>query len=107
MNRGLRGVAIALAFLVAFMEAIAQAEVLPVSRRMMGFAMLKLAYAYRTIGLILGRNCNLCLRCKVGQENFNFRYIYLFRMLFVIEIIKVIKSVWTGLFSAAEIMLKL
>jgi hypothetical protein len=31
MNRGLRGVAITLAFLVAFIEAIASAEVLPVS----------------------------------------------------------------------------
>jgi hypothetical protein len=93
MNRGLRGVAIALAFLVAFMEAIAQAAVLPVSRRMMGFAMLKLAYAYRTMGLILGGNCNLCLRCKVGQENFDFRYIYLFKMLFIMEITKAIKPV--------------
>jgi hypothetical protein len=99
--------AIALAFLVAFVEAIASAEVLPVSHRMMGFAMLKLAYAYRTMGLILGGNCNLCLRCKVGQENFDFRYIYLFRMLFVMEITKVIKLVWTGLFNAVEIMTKL
>ncbi len=60
--------AIALAFLVAFMEAIAQAEVLSVSYRMMGFSVLKLAYAYRTLDLILGGNCSLCWRCKVSQE---------------------------------------